>query len=404
MTSRQSKNSIQPRDPAKTIEVLFKISEAVSNTRNLDELYHVIHKSLSEILNVDNFFIVIHHENNDSVSFPYHVDQQRKPPSEITNFSKRPSSVGWVIQNRKPVIFYGEDIIRLSETKFSESKISSKIWLGAPLIINDRVIGAMVIQSYESKTIYKNEDLELLNSVSQHIALAIERKESDAKLVEQRIILEKILESSPVGIALVQNRVFKWVNNEMVKMFGYASKHDFENKSVRIIYRDKKDYEGAGKTIYSGLSTTGSAEYEIDLVTKEGVLFPAHIRLNSGDKANPMAWTIATFFNISQRKAAEEEKFERERLQGVLEMAGAVCHEINQPLQAILGYSELLLINSKADEQESEEYNINSIKNQATRLGRITKKLSNITHYHTVEYPGNTKIVDIWRASSDIEH
>ncbi|MCK5339748.1 MAG: response regulator transcription factor, partial [Desulfobulbaceae bacterium] len=37
---------------------------------------------------------------------------------------------------------------------------------------------------------------------------------------------------------------------------------------------------------------------------------------------------------------------EREKLQGVLEMAGAVCHEINQPLQAVSGWSEILLMNA----------------------------------------------------------
>jgi signal transduction histidine kinase len=34
----------------------------------------------------------------------------------------------------------------------------------------------------------------------------------------------------------------------------------------------------------------------------------------------------------------------REKLQAVLELAGAVCHELNQPIQAILGHSELLLM------------------------------------------------------------
>jgi PAS domain S-box-containing protein len=399
----QSEKINKKRDPGKTIEVLFKISEAVSNTRNLDELYTVIHKSLDEILNVDNFYIALHNEERDSITFPYHVDEKDEVLDEIVNFSKQPSSTGMLIKNRKPMIFYEEDIIRLA-SQFKDEAIGTvcKIWLGAPLIINDRVIGAIVIQNYDSAKAYQKEDLDLLNSVSQHIALAIERKESEKQLTEQRQVLEKILESSPVGIALVQNRIFKWVNNEMVQMFGYQSKLDFENKSTRMIYSDTDDFETIGEQIYSSLEEKGLAESEVDLVKKNDTLFPAHLKLSCGDPSNPMAWTIATFADISQRKSAEKEKFERERLQGVLEMAGAVCHEINQPLQAILGYSELLLLSRGSD--NIEENNINSIKSQATRLGKITRKLSNITHYRTVDYPGNTKIVDIWNASSDTEH
>ncbi|MBU1340023.1 MAG: GAF domain-containing protein [Proteobacteria bacterium] len=399
MDKNQSVAIKKKRDPGKTIEVLFKISEAVNNTRNLDELYKVIHESLDEILNVDNFYIALHNEEKDSITFPYHVDEKDDVPEEILNFSKTPSSTGLVIQNRKPMIFYKKDIIRLAkQVKQKAIGTVSKIWLGAPLIINDRVKGAIVIQSYTSVTAYEKNDLDLLNSVSQHIALAIERKESDEKLTEHRQILEKILESSPVGIALVQNRIFKWVNNEMVKMFGYQSKSDFENKSVRMIYSDSYDYDLSGKKIFTSLSASNTADYEADLVKKDMTLFPAHLRLNSGDESDPMAWTIATITDISLRKAAEKEKYERERLQGVLEMAGAVCHEINQPLQAILGYSELLSLSSEFDST------IKSIKSQATRLGKITRKLSNITHYRTVDYPGNTRIVDIWSASNDTEN
>jgi PAS domain S-box-containing protein len=402
MGDKQNTKAEKRRDPGKTIEVLFKISEAVSKTRNLDELYKVIHESLDAIINVDNFYIALHHPEKDSITFPYYVDEKDENPDEIVNFSQKASSTGMVIKNRKPMIFNEQDIIRLAE-QFREKTIGTvcKIWLGAPLMINNMVKGAIVIQSYRSASAYKKQDLDLLNSVSQHIALAIERKESEKAITEQGKVLKKILESSPVGIALVQNRVFKWVNNEMVRMLGYDSKSDFKDKSVRMIYRDEDDFLMTGKTIYSGLTHNGTADYEIDLVRKDKTLFPAHIRLNCDDVSNPMEWTIATFTDISQRKAAEKEKYEKERLQGVLEMAGAVCHEINQPLQAILGYSELLLMK---DTREMGEDNIHSIKSQASRLGKITRKLSNITHYRTVDYPGNKRIVDIWGASSDIEH
>jgi PAS domain S-box-containing protein len=392
------------RDPGKTIEVLFKISEAVSNTRNLGELYKVIHQSLDEILNVDNFYIALYHEKKDSITFPYYVDE-KDYPADVIKFSQKSSLTGMVIKNQKPMIFYQDDNVRIA-TQFQRNTIGtiSKVWLGAPLIINSKVKGAIAIQSYESASAYEKNDLELLNSVSQHIALAIERKESEEALTKQQQVLEKILESSPVGIALIQNRVFKWVNNEMVKMFGYESKSQMENKSTRMIYASTDDYELAGKKIYSSFAISGAADYEMELVKKDQTLFPGHVLLNSGDTSNPMSWTIATVTDISQRKSAEKETYEKQKLQGVLEMAGAICHEINQPLQSILGYSELMLMDSQYGQEDNmEDYNLKSITSQASRLGKITKKLSKITRYRTIDYPGNTKIVDIWEASDDME-
>ncbi len=92
-----------------------------------------------------------------------------------------------------------------------------------------------------------------------------------------------------------------------------------------------------------------------------------------------------------QNALAEKEKF-----QGVLEMAGAVCHEVNQPLMVISGYSEMLLMDLPEDHPCYGT--CRKINEQVHRLGNITKKLMGITKYKTKSYlRGN--IVDIDEAS-----
>jgi len=89
-----------------------------------------------------------------------------------------------------------------------------------------------------------------------------------------------------------------------------------------------------------------------------------------------------------------EERLEKERLQGVLEMAGAICHEINQPLQTILGYTSLF-----DTPEDMPPKAMDQIKTQAGRIGKITNRLSRITRYKTMSYPGDATIFDIWGAS-----
>nr|NJM03578.1 GAF domain-containing protein [Desulfobacula sp.] len=390
------------RDPGKIIELLFRISEAAGSKGSLDDLYGVIHQSLDEILDGDRFHLARYDEKTDAVSFPLHADETKMTPGMSLDFKTALSYAGQVIQQKSPLFFDEKAILdRAGEKDCNGLKKDCKTWMGAPLMINDRIKGAILIQGNGSAAACKKEDTDLLTSVSRHIALAVERKESEEKSAKEGRMLEEILKSLPVGVALVQNRIFKWVNSAMPLLFGYESERDFENQSARMIYSNDEDFERGGEKIYKSLITGGTADYEMNLVKKNQTHFPVHVRLNSGDDKNPMAWTIATFTDLSQRRAGEKEKFEKERLQGVLEMAGAVCHEINQPLQAILGYSELLLMGPGSRAIEKRE--VHSIKSQATRLGRITKKLSGITHYRTVDYPGNTKIIDIWGIGKDME-
>ncbi len=85
---------------------------------------------------------------------------------------------------------------------------------------------------------------------------------------------------------------------------------------------------------------------------------------------------------------------EREKLQGVLEMAGAVCHEINQPLQAVSGWSEILLMN--ADKSSTDITALENIKEGVGRIAELTRKIMKISKYSAKNYMGGkSKIIDI---------
>jgi DNA-binding response OmpR family regulator len=102
-----------------------------------------------------------------------------------------------------------------------------------------------------------------------------------------------------------------------------------------------------------------------------------------------------------ERRRSEEERVQREKLQVILEMAGAVCHEMNQPIQVISGHAELILMDITEDHPLYEK--IKTIDQQTTKMGEITRRLTEITRYETEKYVGDTKIVDIEKASDKKE-
>ncbi len=99
---------------------------------------------------------------------------------------------------------------------------------------------------------------------------------------------------------------------------------------------------------------------------------------------------------VRHRLQAEAALRHKEKLQGIIEMSGAVCHELNQPLQAISGNAELLLMS--IEEGDPAYQKIINIQQQADRMGDITKKLMGITSYKTKAYLNET-IIDIDKAA-----
>ena len=99
---------------------------------------------------------------------------------------------------------------------------------------------------------------------------------------------------------------------------------------------------------------------------------------------------LETFMDISALK-------EKERLMGVLEMAGAAAHHMGQPLQIIMTSAELL----QRSRSQHLAINLNAkILGSTHRLKAIIDKIRNITRYQTEEYVQGRRIVDIGKSSS----
>ncbi len=101
--------------------------------------------------------------------------------------------------------------------------------------------------------------------------------------------------------------------------------------------------------------------------------------------------------NVGRRMIAlQNEMQKREKLSGILELAGAVCHELNQPLQSVSGYSELLMMDLDAGDRTYET--LKKIRHEIGRIGELTRKIMKITRYETKPYL-KSRIVDIDRSS-----
>ncbi|WP_319522593.1 PAS domain-containing protein [uncultured Desulfosarcina sp.] len=114
------------------------------------------------------------------------------------------------------------------------------------------------------------------------------------------------------------------------------------------------------------------------------------------DREGRVDGSVAVLADLTEKNRAAQHRIQKEKLEGVLETAGAVCHEFNQPLQAISGYTELMAM--KLDGHDARPY-IDKLTAQIERMRDITDKLQGVTRYETKDYAGNTKIIDINKAS-----
>ncbi len=188
-------------------------------------------------------------------------------------------------------------------------------------------------------------------------------------------------------------------NEAAERIFGYR-KQEVIDKDLHRLLVPKKYLEAFMKG-FKNFKNTGQGSaigktIEMSAIRKDGTEFPMELSLSSFQLRSRW-YALGVVRDVSDRKQAEKDRLKKEKLQGVLEMAGAACHELNQPLQIVSGYFEILINDIPNDHPFIETFNI--IREQIEKMGRITKKIMKITKYRTKPYIQGSMIIDIDKSS-----
>lgn len=103
--------------------------------------------------------------------------------------------------------------------------------------------------------------------------------------------------------------------------------------------------------------------------------------------------------DITSMRQAEDAKLNAARLESAMQTAGAACHEMNQPLQAVSTMLELKIMELGRDDPLRGW--CLTMQEQISRMGDVTRKMNRMIGFHTTDYLENgIKILDLDKSSS----
>src|SRR5690606_14932328 len=139
---------------------LYRIATVTNVEMTLDHLYAAIHAILSDLMDTRNFYIALFDEQTGWLQFPYFVDEM--DAFDGLPFNSKNSITDHLIQTGQPLLLSRVEIRRLSEAGIVRPLGTlPEIWLGAPLSTQNKVFGAIVVQSYTNAAVYTEREKEL---------------------------------------------------------------------------------------------------------------------------------------------------------------------------------------------------------------------------------------------------
>lgn len=376
---------------------IYRISETALTAASLQQLIHSIHTIISELMPARNFFVALYDSSTDMLTFPYFADE--KDPERKSRRAGR-GLTEYVLRSGQPLSASPERLKELMDSHQVELiGTPAEVWMGVPLKIKEKIIGVLVVQSYDPRIRYRDDALHILQFVSTQVAMVIERKRTEEALRESEDRYRSFVQRSSEGIwrselevplpvdlpeDLQIEHIFRHsyiaeCNEAMARMYGLERAEDLLGKYVRdlLVVNDPHNIEYQRRFIRSGYRLIDAESHEMDKERN------AKYFMNNSVGIVENGFLIRIWGSqrdITERRKSEEEKIKLEqqlmqsqKIDAIGHLAGGVAHDFNNTLMAITGYCDLMMM--KLEPQDPLYRDLAEIRKAADRGAMLTRQL-----------------------------
>ena len=270
-----------------------------------------------------------------------------------------------------------------------------------PCAVRGRTIAYLGASRTAAGDFLTSEDLELLQTISGYVGIAIEnarlynslqRKVDEYERLKD--FSENIVESINVGIlaADLDDRVESW-NNQIERLTGIPREHALGRRLADLFPLELSDRLASlrGELGIHHIDKFRFRHRQVPLrhgatgpraVIRESVLNIAIAPLVSKDQ--DQIGRLIILDDITTRSELEQQLVQADKLSSIGLLAAGVAHEVNTPLAVISTYAQMLSKQVSGDEQKS--VLLDKIAKQTFRASEIVNSLLNFSRTSTTEH------------------
>ena len=182
-----------------------------------------------------------------------------------------------------------------------------------------------------------------------------ERKLMEEKLAQEQQRFISLVENAPIGVSLVRkDGTYAYLNPTFVEIFGYTLEDIPDGKTwMRKAFPDEHERKIAiseWKERVKSLDRGGSP-FTFTVTTNSGekkIIKFRVVQLASGDY-------LVTYEDVTEMEMLQRQIIHAQKMESIGTLAGGVAHDFNNSLQAILGFTQLLLMEKSENAPDVEK-------------------------------------------------
>src|SRR5215475_4166663 len=336
-------------------QTLIDFGRTLGSEVDLDNMLDRIVDRLERALFVNRAAIFLEHPFDPSRFVAARVTGPTIPDDADFSFLKSSTD--------RPCIFFENDLYHLNSF--------------IPCHVKDRVIAYIGLGRTENGDYLTSEDMELLETVSDYVGIALENarlyRSLEQKANEYQTLKdfnENIIESINVGVVVedVDGLIVGW-NRALETLTRRTHRETLGRQTEEIIpahfLQRLVDNRHLYKQPWNGLIVNFSATSLVD-------------------KSGATRGRLIIIDNITDRIRLEDQLIQNDKLTSIGLLAAGVAHEVNTPLAVISSYSQML--RKEISPEDSRNKLLEKITKQTFRASEIVNRLLNFSRTNATEF------------------
>jgi len=158
------------------LAILNEMARELATQLDIAQIIETVVKYTTELMNTTSFFITLFNEEAGELTFPFvRVDNKR------IEFASRRIGQGLtdhILRNRRSLLLNGNIEKQMQEMGLEFISVGNSkpplSWLGVPLIVGEKTLGAIIAQSVTTPNLYNEREQDLLTTISSQVAIALQ--------------------------------------------------------------------------------------------------------------------------------------------------------------------------------------------------------------------------------------
>lgn len=225
---------------------------------------------------------------------------------------------------------------------------------------------------------------------------ACEHYQSIQASLHSDLLSRNLVDLCPICIVGVNRQgVITLFNRAAEALLGTPAGAVIGKRSVKDFYADPAEPRRVKKAMHTDqFGPPGRVEgMQLQMLGADGGQLPVRLWGFLLRELGQEMGSVGFFYDLRPERLIEHERLAQEKMAAVLQLAGALLHNLAQPLQVLLADSGLLL--GETSEEAPALESLQAINDSARQISHILEKIRKLSSLKTTAYSGSSQILDL---------